>query len=346
MRFFKDCEGFCFFISVHLIFFIQIYLVYSIEDTSPEKDNIILFLHKLFFYFLMLITFITHFQIAKTDPGIINYNNNIDMLEFYYFLYYEIIELKEEYNLKYKLNKNYYREKNYYSSDDEEKMDSKSFISDKMKRIISKKLKLNLNRCKNCFVVRPNDSHHCKTCHCCILEQDHHCPWMNNCVGIFNEKYFILFNLYAFLSVIYCSWIYYYYTIYVNYKFFRNNIKQNLVAIFWGLLAFIYGLFVLIMFIEQRDNVKNEFKKFGKDKEIQKKLMKLKMRIIFGGKFSIKWFLPFIEGGKRYLYFYLRLKKMESYMKQKESNELNENVNNNDNKDLKDLNIEEKEKEE
>ena len=54
---------------------------------------------------LMLITFITHFQIAKTDPGIINYNNNIDMLEFYYFLYYEIIELKEEYNLKYKQNK-------------------------------------------------------------------------------------------------------------------------------------------------------------------------------------------------------------------------------------------------
>ena len=121
MRFFKDCEGFCFFISVHLIFFIQIYLVYSIEDTSPEKDNIILFLHKLFFYFLMLITFITHFQIAKTDPGIINYNNNIDMLEFYYFLYYEIIELKEEYNLKYKVNKNDYKEKNYYSSNEEEK---------------------------------------------------------------------------------------------------------------------------------------------------------------------------------------------------------------------------------
>ena len=83
------------------------------------------------------ISFITHFKIAKTDPGIINYYNNIDMLEFYYFLYHEIIELKEEYNLKYNVNINLYKEKNNYSSDEEENMECKSIISDKMKKIIS-----------------------------------------------------------------------------------------------------------------------------------------------------------------------------------------------------------------
>ena len=336
MSFFKDCEGFCFFISVHLIFFIQIYLIYNIEDKSvPENDNLILFLHKLFFYILMFLTFYTHFQIAKNDPGIINYYNNIDVLEFYYFIYKDIISLREEYNLKYK-GKKEGRDK-YYSSDEEESnMELKSDISDKMKNYISKKFRINLTRCKNCYVVRPYDTHHCKSCHCCILEQDHHCPWMNNCIGIFNKKYFILFNLYAFFSVIYCSGIYYYYTIYNNFKEFRNNITQNLVAIGWGFFAFIYGLFVLIMFWEQRDNVIKEFKKFGKDKEIQKKLMGMKMRIIFGGNISIKWFFPFSEGGKKFLYYYLRNKKMELYMEQKRRKNMeNTDENNKDNNTIK-----------
>ena len=219
MRFYKDCEGFCFFLSVHLIFFIQICLVYNSEDksdSSPENDNIILFLHKLFFYIIILLTFYTHFLIAKTDPGILNYYNNFEVLEFYYFIYKDIIELREEYNLKYNENKYDHNEIHYSSDEEEENTELKSEISDKMKNIISKKFKLKLTRCKSCYVVRPYDSHHCKTCHSCILEQDHHCPWINNCLGVFNKKYFVLFNLYAFISVIYCSWIYYYYTIYIN----------------------------------------------------------------------------------------------------------------------------------
>ena len=330
MRFFKDCEGLCFFFSVHLIFFIQIYLVHNVED---KDDNIILFLHKLIFCIIMLLTFFSHFQIAQTDPGIIDYYNNIDMIEFYYFVYKDIISLREEYNLKYKENKDDNRD-NYYTSDEEEKeIELKSEISDKMKNIISKKFKIHFTRCKSCYVVRPYDAHHCRTCHCCILEQDHHCPWINNCVGIFNKKYFILFNIYAFISVIYCSFIYYYYTIIVNYKNFVNNVVQNIIAICWGIFAFIYGLFVIIMAAEQRDNVKKEFKKYWKDKEIQKQMIKIKMRIIFGRNFSFKWFLPFYEGGKRYIYFFLRQKKMELYLKQKDlkRKEVKDNVNDNNN---------------
>ena len=272
MKFFKDCEGICFFFSVHLIFLVQIYLIYNIEEkdiSSPENDNLIILIHKFIFYTIMFLTFYSHFQIAQTDPGIINSENNIDLLEFYYFVYKDIITLREEYNLKYNRNKNTLNR--HYSSDEEENMETKTEISDKLKKIISKKFRINLTRCKSCYTVRPFDAHHCKVCHFCILEQDHHCPWINNCVGIFNKKYFILFNFYAFISVIYFSCIYYYYTIYYNYKHFVNDIVQNIIALFWGLFAFIYGLFVLIMFIEQRDNVIKEFKKFGKDKEIQKK---------------------------------------------------------------------------
>ena len=322
MKFYKDCEGFCCFLSVHLIFFIQVYLIYKVEDkeiSSPENKNILLLFHKLLFYIIMFFTFYTHFQIAKCDPGIIDSTNNIDMLEFYYFIYKDIIQLRNEYNLKYDENFNDIYER-HYSSDEDDLIESKSEINNKMKNLIGRKFQLTLTRCKSCFSVRPYNSHHCRTCHGCILEQDHHCPWINNCVGIFNKKYFILFNLYAFISVLYGSYIYYYYTVYNNYKYFRNDVMQNLVAVGWGIFAFIYGLFVLVMVIEQRDNVKKEFRKYRKDKEIQKKMMKIKMRIIFGRNFSIKWFLPFFEGGKRYIYFYLRQKKIEYYLKQQESN--------------------------
>lgn len=42
---------------------------------------------------------------------------------------------------------------------------------------------------------KPERAHHCKTCRACILKYDHHCPWINQCVGLGNERYFILFML-------------------------------------------------------------------------------------------------------------------------------------------------------
>lgn len=54
--------------------------------------------------------------------------------------------------------------------------------------------------CKKCSGTRPERSHHCKVCKKCVMKMDHHCPWIANCVGLWNIKYFYLFLFYATLG--------------------------------------------------------------------------------------------------------------------------------------------------
>ncbi|CAJ1452366.1 unnamed protein product [Effrenium voratum] len=57
--------------------------------------------------------------------------------------------------------------------------------------------------CQKCFRSKPPRAHHCSVCKRCVLKMDHHCPWINNCVGFNNYRYFCLFMLYLALGCLY-----------------------------------------------------------------------------------------------------------------------------------------------
>ncbi|XP_069468683.1 palmitoyltransferase ZDHHC15 [Ambystoma mexicanum] len=58
--------------------------------------------------------------------------------------------------------------------------------------------------CDRCQVIKPDRCHHCSVCGMCVLKMDHHCPWVNNCVGFSNYKFFLQFLGY---SLLYCTYI-------------------------------------------------------------------------------------------------------------------------------------------
>uniref|UniRef100_A0A6U3ANU8 Palmitoyltransferase n=2 Tax=Lotharella globosa TaxID=91324 RepID=A0A6U3ANU8_9EUKA len=57
--------------------------------------------------------------------------------------------------------------------------------------------------CKRSGVIKPPTSHWCSEAQRVVVKMDHYCPWVNNVVGMFTQKYFLLFLYYTFLCCLF-----------------------------------------------------------------------------------------------------------------------------------------------
>ena len=62
-------------------------------------------------------------------------------------------------------------------------------------------------KCTGQETWKPARAHHCRECGFCVFKMDHHCPWINNCVGHRNLKYFVHFCSYTGVAAIYLSFL-------------------------------------------------------------------------------------------------------------------------------------------
>lgn len=161
--------------------------------------------------------------------------------------------------------------------------------------------------CRKCQSLKPPSSHHCSTCGVCIARMDHHCPWVNNCVGFYNQKFFLQFLVYvalgSFHALVLIAWQSFL-CMEQNCMLFKHTFTCVLagVSIF---LAVLFGLFVVIMFCDQMwcilsntstiDNLqkeKNPNMESGKGQKAASRTAWQNLKEVFGGPLSPFWFIP------------------------------------------------------
>ncbi|XP_034034368.1 palmitoyltransferase ZDHHC15B-like [Thalassophryne amazonica] len=103
--------------------------------------------------------------------------------------------------------------------------------------------------CDQCQIIKPDRCHHCSTCEKCVLKMDHHCPWVNNCVGFSNYKFFILFLAYAALycAVICATVVQYFIKIWTSDKKQQPDMHTKFNILFLFFVAALFFISVLCL---------------------------------------------------------------------------------------------------
>ncbi|XP_065789956.1 palmitoyltransferase ZDHHC3 isoform X1 [Muntiacus reevesi] len=157
-------------------------------------------------------------------------------------------------------------------------------------------------KCPKCCSIKPDRAHHCSVCKRCIRKMDHHCPWVNNCVGENNQKYFVLFTMYIALISLHAL-------IMVGFHFLHcfeedwtkcSSFSPPTTVILLILLCFeglLFLIFTSVMFGTQVHSICTDETGIErlqrKNQRRQRRGSWKSVKEAFGGDFSLNWLNPF-----------------------------------------------------
>ena len=100
-------------------------------------------------------------------------------------------------------------EKEDFRTQDELKDIQKDFTKLRSSSDDIENINANTDTCEKCGCKKVEGVHHCSKCKRCVYKMDHHCPWINNCVGYYTLKPFLLFLFYVTTQCfVTCYWMY------------------------------------------------------------------------------------------------------------------------------------------
>ncbi|VDM43885.1 unnamed protein product [Toxocara canis] len=208
--------------------------------------------HVILFNSVLFLAFMAHFRAMVTDPGIVPIN-------------------KSAYALNASMMSNRRVDARLYgrsaiSESENDESDSGADVMMLKPKFVGEDWSI----CTRCESYRPPRAHHCRVCRRCVRKMDHHCPWVNNCVGEFNQKYFLQFLLYVGLSSSYAlglvvtAWMYHDEHGPIGAKGMYGQSVQHakmhahLHTIFLSIESALFGLFVCAVSCDQLQAIFNE----------------------------------------------------------------------------------------